>query len=174
MNSAATPATSPLFSSAGIAGNVGPTRSCCALPSGRALQLKESGVRTGDRVLLCGPNSAEWVAAFWGCLMRGAVVVALDDSSTPEFVARVAADSGVKAAFLSRSKFAADPLPCPPFSWRIFPAPRRSQSSCPLAPTRGLMLVPPLLPSPTNRSPAITSRKSCSLPAPPMSRAGLC
>ena len=72
--------------------------------AGRALQLKESGVRTSDRVLLCGPNSAEWVAAFWGCLMRGAVVVALDDSSTPEFVARVAADSGVKAAFLARSK----------------------------------------------------------------------
>ncbi len=69
----------------------------------RALRLKASGVRTGDRVLLCGPNSAEWVAAFWGCLMRGAVVVALDDSSTPEFVARVVYDSGVKAAFLSRS-----------------------------------------------------------------------
>ncbi len=69
-----------------------------------ALQLKESGLRTGDRVLLCGPNSAEWVAAFWGCLLRGAVVVALDDSSTPEFIARVVADSGVKAAFLSRSR----------------------------------------------------------------------
>ena len=36
--------------------------------------------------------------------MRGAIVVALDDSSTPEFAARVAADAQVKFAFLSPSK----------------------------------------------------------------------
>ena len=70
----------------------------------RALQLKEHGVRTGDRVLLWGPNSAEWVAAFWGCLLRGAVAVPLDDSSTLDFVSRVAADAGIKFAFASRSK----------------------------------------------------------------------
>jgi long-chain acyl-CoA synthetase len=70
----------------------------------RALQLKERGVRTGDRVLLWGTNSAEWVAAFWGCLLRGAVVVPFDDSSTPDFASRVAADAGIKFAFASRSK----------------------------------------------------------------------
>jgi len=70
----------------------------------RAMQLKENGVGTGDRVLLCAPNSAEWVAAFWGCLLCGAVVVALDDSSTPDFAVRVIADAGVKAAFTSRFK----------------------------------------------------------------------
>jgi len=70
----------------------------------RALQLKEHGVRTGDRVLLWGPNSAEWVVAFWGCLLRGAVAVPLDDSSTLDFVSRVAADAGIKFAFASRSK----------------------------------------------------------------------
>jgi long-chain acyl-CoA synthetase len=75
----------------------------------RALQLKERGVRTGDRVLLWGANSAEWVAAFWGCLLRGAVVVPLDDSSTLDFVSRVAADAGIKFAFLTRSK-----PPCTP------------------------------------------------------------
>ena len=66
--------------------------------------MKEHGVRTGDRVLLWGPNSAEWVAAFWGCLLRGAVAVPLDDSSTLDFVSRVAADAGIKFAFASRSK----------------------------------------------------------------------
>jgi long-chain acyl-CoA synthetase len=70
----------------------------------RALQLKERGVQTGDRVLLWGANSAEWVAAFWGCLLRGAVAVPLDDSSTLDFVSRVAADAGIKLAFASRSK----------------------------------------------------------------------
>ncbi len=70
----------------------------------RALQLKEHGVRNADRVLLWGPNSAEWLAAFWGCLLRGAVVVPLDDSSTLDFASRVAADAGIKFAFASRSK----------------------------------------------------------------------
>ena len=70
----------------------------------RALQLKERGVQTGDRVLLWGANSAEWVAAFWGCLLRGAVAVPLDDSSTVDFASCVAADAGIKFAFTSRSK----------------------------------------------------------------------
>src|SRR6266478_8278811 len=55
---------------------------------GLAHELKQKGVRTGDRVLLWGPNSADWMAAFWGCLLRGAVAVPIDDSATPEFAAR--------------------------------------------------------------------------------------
>src|ERR1700752_2813753 len=55
-----------------------------------AHDLKERGVRTGARVILWGPNSAEWMAAFWGCLLRGAVAVPIDDGATPEFAARVA------------------------------------------------------------------------------------
>ena len=70
----------------------------------RALQLKLAGVRTNDRVLLWGPNSAQWVAAFWGCLFRGAVVVPLDDSSTPEFASCVVADAGIKFAIASNTK----------------------------------------------------------------------
>ena len=86
----------------------------------RARQLKQGGVRTGDRVLLCGANSAEWVAAFWGCLLRGAAVVALDDSSTIEFVSQVIADAGVKAAFIPRSKAGLIPA-IPTFFLEDFP-----------------------------------------------------
>src|SRR5258708_39735842 len=53
-----------------------------------AHDLKQSGVRTGDRGLLWCPNGAEWMAAFWGCLLRGAVVVPIDDGATPDFAAR--------------------------------------------------------------------------------------
>jgi long-chain acyl-CoA synthetase len=91
-----------------------------AIAAARALQLKESGVRANDRVLLWGPNSAEWVAAFWGCLMRGAVAVPIDDSSPSEFASRVAADSGVKFAFVSSSKPALSPA-VPTFSLEDFP-----------------------------------------------------
>jgi long-chain acyl-CoA synthetase len=73
-----------------------------------ALELKERGVRTGDRVLLWGPNSGEWTAAFWGCLLRGAVAVPMDDGATPDFARRVARDAGVKLIFASREKAAFD------------------------------------------------------------------
>ncbi len=76
---------------------------------GRAMQLKLAGVEKGDRVLLWGPNSARWMAAFWGCLYRGAIAVPLDDSSTPEFANRVAADANIKFAILSSSKVPPSP-----------------------------------------------------------------
>jgi long-chain acyl-CoA synthetase len=72
-------------------------------------ELKERGVRTGDRVLLWGPNSAEWVAAFWSCLLRGAVAVPMDDGATLDFAKRVARDSGVKLIFSSRDKATLEP-----------------------------------------------------------------
>src|ERR1700722_9398735 len=75
-----------------------------------ALELKERGVRTGDRVLLWGPNSAEWAAAFWGCLVRGAVAVPMDDGAALDFAGRVARDAGIKLIFCSREKAAFDPV----------------------------------------------------------------
>jgi long-chain acyl-CoA synthetase len=74
-----------------------------------ALELKERHIRTGDRVLLWGPNSAEWMAAFWGCLLRGAVAVPMDDGATPEFAARVARETSAKLVFAARDKTELDP-----------------------------------------------------------------
>src|SRR6266550_692201 len=51
-----------------------------------ARELESRGIAKGDRILLCGESSPEWVAAFWGCLLRGAVIVPLDRDSTEEFV----------------------------------------------------------------------------------------
>jgi long-chain acyl-CoA synthetase len=74
-----------------------------------ALELQERGIRAADRVLLWGPNSAEWMVAFWGCLLRGAVAVPMDDGATPEFAARVARDTSVKLIIAAREKPALDP-----------------------------------------------------------------
>jgi long-chain acyl-CoA synthetase len=63
---------------------------------GCAAALKQRGVRAGERVILWGPNSAEWMAAFWGCLLRGAVAVPLDDGATTEFAERVARETEAK------------------------------------------------------------------------------
>src|SRR6266404_7048415 len=71
--------------------------------------LKSRGIRTNDRILLWAPNSAEWVAAFWGCLLSGAVAVPMDDSASPEFACRVARDSQVRLIVASRSQPQLDP-----------------------------------------------------------------
>ncbi|HEY8228398.1 MAG TPA: long-chain fatty acid--CoA ligase, partial [Pyrinomonadaceae bacterium] len=65
-----------------------------------ARELEVRGVNPGDRVLLCGANSSEWIAAFWGCLLRGAVVAPLDQQSTIEFVLSVQKQTAAKLAFV--------------------------------------------------------------------------
>ncbi|MFY9571474.1 MAG: AMP-binding protein [Blastocatellia bacterium] len=54
-----------------------------------ARELEARNISKGDRVLFWAQNSPEWVAAFFGCLLRGAIVVPLDYESSPEFAARV-------------------------------------------------------------------------------------
>ena len=54
-----------------------------------ARELEARGVGRGERVIVWAANSAEWVAAFFGCLLRGVIVVPLDLESAPDFVARV-------------------------------------------------------------------------------------
>ena len=58
--------------------------------------LAGQGIGQGDRILLWGANSGEWVACFWGILLRGAVVVPMDAAASPDFVQRAIRDAGVK------------------------------------------------------------------------------
>jgi long-chain acyl-CoA synthetase len=55
-----------------------------------ARELDARELAKGDKVLIWGENCAEWVVAFFGCLLRGVIVVPLDNISTPEFAQRVA------------------------------------------------------------------------------------
>jgi long-chain acyl-CoA synthetase len=52
----------------------------------------ELGLQPGDRVLLWGSNSLEWVAAFFGCSLRGIVAVPLDAAGSLQFAQRVVAE----------------------------------------------------------------------------------
>ncbi len=54
-----------------------------------ARELEARRITKGDRVLLWARNSPEWVSVFFGCLLRGVIVVPLDLQSEPEFVKRV-------------------------------------------------------------------------------------
>ena len=66
-----------------------------------ARELEARGVGRGERVLVWAANSAEWVAAFFGCLLRGVIVVPLDVESAPDFVARVLRQTKARLLLLS-------------------------------------------------------------------------
>lgn len=61
-----------------------------------ARELESCAIEKGDRVILWAENSPEWVAAFFGCLLRGAIVVPLDAASAPDFAARVKSQVNAK------------------------------------------------------------------------------
>jgi long-chain acyl-CoA synthetase len=63
-----------------------------------AALLEARQIGPGDRVLLWAENSAEWIAAFYGCMVRGVLVVPLDAYGNADFAARVAADVRPKLA----------------------------------------------------------------------------
>jgi len=67
-----------------------------------ARELDARAITKGDRILLWAPNSAEWVAAFLGCTLRGVVVVPMDDVATPDFALRVHQQVGAKLLVCSQ------------------------------------------------------------------------
>src|ERR1700722_12148317 len=71
-----------------------------------AREFELRGIKRGDRILLWGQNSAEWVAAFFGCLLCGAVAVPMDQGATESFASRVAAQVDAKVIVMDRSNAA--------------------------------------------------------------------
>lgn len=63
-----------------------------------ATLLERRGIIAGDRLLIWGENGAEWIAAFYGCILRGVMAVPLDAYGSADFAARVCADVKPKLA----------------------------------------------------------------------------
>ena len=55
-----------------------------------ARELEARGIGKDDKVILWGENCAEWISVFFGCLLRGAVVVPIDKIAAADFAQRVA------------------------------------------------------------------------------------
>src|SRR6266481_4613006 len=66
-----------------------------------ARELEARDLSKGDRVVLWGDNCAEWVAAFFGCMLRGVVAVPMDRIAAPDFAQRVASDVDAKLILCS-------------------------------------------------------------------------
>jgi long-chain acyl-CoA synthetase len=56
---------------------------------GFARKLEARGIARCDRVMVWGENCAEWMAVFFGCVLRGVIVVPMDDGSAADFAMRV-------------------------------------------------------------------------------------
>lgn len=65
-----------------------------------ARRLETTGLRKGDKVLVWGENRPEWVVAFWGCVLRGVVVVPIDFRASSEFLLRVGAIVGARVVLV--------------------------------------------------------------------------
>lgn len=68
-----------------------------------ARELEQRNIGKGDRVLIWGPNSAEWVTVFFGCALRGTIVVPMDDAAASDFALRVAEQVKARLVVCSRS-----------------------------------------------------------------------
>lgn len=97
-----------------------------------ARELERRGVQKGERVVLWGENCAEWVAAFYGCALRGAVAVPLDRIASPEFARRITQQVDARMAFGSREQVAQLPG-LPAICFEDFPAALAAHSAGPYA-----------------------------------------
>jgi long-chain acyl-CoA synthetase len=66
--------------------------------------LRSWGISRGDRVAILSENRHEWLVVDFACILRGAVVVPIYTTLTPEQTAYILSDSGARAIFLSSQK----------------------------------------------------------------------
>ena len=69
-----------------------------------ASELDRRSIAKGDRVMLWGQNCAEWAGAFFGCALRGVVVVPMDDGAAVDFALRVCQTAGAKLVVVSLAR----------------------------------------------------------------------
>jgi long-chain acyl-CoA synthetase len=74
-----------------------------------ARELQARRVNRGDRVFLWGEDCVEWVIAFLGCILRGAVVVPMDRAASLEFAQSVCSQVGARLSICSRQQPAINP-----------------------------------------------------------------
>lgn len=62
--------------------------------------LAAGGIARSERIILWSENRPEWIAAFWGAILAGVVVVPVDYRSSAEFVRRIAAIVSARTVFI--------------------------------------------------------------------------
>lgn len=71
-----------------------------------AAELVSRRIFKGERVLIWGENGPEWIAAFFGCVLRGVLPVPIDAAGSVEFARQVERDVAPKLIAADTSKIA--------------------------------------------------------------------
>ncbi len=85
-----------------------------------AAELDARSIAKGDRVLIWGENGSEWIATFFGCVLRGVLPVPVDLASAAEFVRRVQREVSPKLLVGDREKLATVKSSVPSISFQQF------------------------------------------------------
>lgn len=64
-----------------------------------SLFLKANGIDKGDKVLVCATNSPYWICVYWGCLLRGAIIVPLNIQTSQQVIQKIAEQTEAKLIF---------------------------------------------------------------------------
>ncbi|HUF46613.1 MAG TPA: AMP-binding protein, partial [Vicinamibacterales bacterium] len=75
--------------------------------------LEAHGIVAGNHIVIWSENRNEWVAAFWGALRAGVVVVPVDFRATPELLARIAGIVSARAVLVGAEVTPPATLPMP-------------------------------------------------------------
>lgn len=78
-------------------------RELAAAARGFAQRLRHAGIQPGQAVAIWSENRPEWVAALWGALLEGVVVVPIDYRTSPDFLLRVAGIVDAKAILVGEA-----------------------------------------------------------------------
>lgn len=70
--------------------------------TGIAKILEEKGLDKQERVLIWAKNSPYWLGAFFGCLLKGIIVVPIHTPSQPQFIKKVASQTEAKLILKSK------------------------------------------------------------------------
>ncbi len=69
-----------------------------------AVLLDQWGMAKGDKLIIWGQNSPEWIVCFLGCIFRGIIIIPIDDTSTEGFVLKIQKIVRAKIAVFSRGR----------------------------------------------------------------------
>jgi len=87
-----------------------------------AAELIRRDISRGERVILWGENGAEWISAFFGCVLRGVLVVPLDAAGGADFANRVVAETRPRLLVGDESRMAQIDAALPRIAFEHFPA----------------------------------------------------
>lgn len=95
-----------------------------------ATLLIQREIAPGERVVLWGQNGVEWMAAFFGCVLRGVICVPLDAAGSLDFAQRVIAETtprliAADSELLARLRPATAQIAFEEFAAVLPPAPSR-------------------------------------------------